>query len=250
MLTPSYIIDMIKDAHVKNPYSQIKRNYLATSEGSEFLGGGLTNDVSQSRSKIVRLSGFLRHMSSFMVLYSLVYLAMKIIDLSQLSERLKQHRDSQLFVESHDKFMILYHQVNYVSLLFSLLVVMASIYIKWSLGQTQIFNSTQYKRFILSCFLIVMLYLGLFVYFILCFFNHTKLDLIGLLDGISAISKLQSDSPTRTLAETISGILMIAGLYALILLSNEIEDEIRRLDMLRAKSNAENSLYISQMEMF
>jgi hypothetical protein len=80
VLSPHNIIDMIKDAHVNNPYNDIKRNYLQSSEGSGLIGGSITKRVSDSRKKIVKLSSGLDWMSSFMVIYSMIYAGMKITD--------------------------------------------------------------------------------------------------------------------------------------------------------------------------
>jgi hypothetical protein len=102
-----------------------------------------------------------------------------------------------------------------------------------------------YKRFIAITFGIVLLYLCLFLFFVIRFLDLSKLYLPHLIDGISAISKLMSDSPTRILVEILLSFFLFFGIYGLIWLSNEIEDEIRRLDMLRSQKNLENSQFVS-----
>ena len=248
-MSAHYIIDLIKDVHVNNPYNEIKRNYLQAADDGGLMTGVSSSKISSSRKRIVRLSQALNFMSSFMVVYSMIYVAMKLMDISDISSRLSTYQSSKLYREEHDRFQTLYFQVNYVSLLFSVLTFVITVYIKWTLRKTMIFNSLMYQRFIWFTFSIVLLYVGLFVFFLIRFLDLAHLYLPQLIDGLTAITKLMSNSPSRILFEMVLGFFLFFGIYGLIWLSNEIEDEIKRLEMLRGQSNLENSQFVSQMEM-
>ena len=185
-----------------------------------------------------------------MVVYSLVYLVLKVIDFSEQGQRLQTYRESAQFREAHEQFQSLYYELNYQSISLAVMVVAATVYIKVSLVQTKIFNSTTFKKFMWLCFIAIVLYILLLFYFVYQMFNLTGLNIISIIEGIKAISYLTSDSSSRNVCEYLFSFLLFVGLYALLVLSNLIEDEIVRLDMLRAKSNNENSKFISQMEMF
>ena len=128
-------------------------------------------------------------------------------------------------------------------------VVLATIYIRWSLIKFKVFSGLTYRRFIWLCFGVVLSYIFLFAYFMWKFFGHVSWDLGNLLDGISTIASLTTDSHARLIFEWIVSVGLFIGLYFLLWISNVIEDEIVRLDMLRAKSNAQNSDMVDQMEM-
>jgi hypothetical protein len=123
----------------------------------------------------------------------------------------------------------------------SIIAFLSTIYIKFTLSKNMIFNGHTFRVFVIAIFVTCLLYVGLAVYFIVVFFNHTGFNILKFLEGARAISALISDSTTRNVIETLFTFLLFIGLYGILVCSNLIEDEIKRLDMLRAKRNNQNS---------
>ena len=242
----NHLVDVVNKAHETSTY--IAAHNPVAKEGFGLLSEASSSSVSESRRKIVRTTNMLNTTTSVMVVYSLVYLLMKAIDYSQQGARLQTYRESTQFKIEHEKFPTLYYEVNFLSLLMAVLVVAATVYLKYAVASSKVFSPTLYKKFMFICCTVLLLYTGLLVYFVYHVFNFSEMNLITLLGGLKAISHLASDSTFRNVMETVCSVLMFAGLVAMMLLSSLVEDEVRRLDELRAKSNVDNAYAISQMQ--
>jgi len=118
----------------------------------------------------------LKLVSFGMIFYTSFTLALKLIDFSQINDRLAKYEDSEHFTTDHEKFHSLYFSVNYLSLALSFFEVLASIYINRNLVQT--FNSTNYTRFICACFVLILVYLMIMIYFLTAFFKLSGFNLM------------------------------------------------------------------------
>ena len=245
-LSVHHIIESINTAHLSNPHVA---DIFHSDTSFGLLGDGIgpTDNITASRKKIVKASAILIKASTFMVFYSLFYLGLKINDFTDLKERLIksddlwQEQNNNELKQSYSKFSTLFYEVNCISMGMAVFVVLATIYIRYSLVKSKVFSGLTYRKFIWLCFFVVISYIILFAYFMYSFFGHVAWDIKKLLDGINSIGYLTTDSHTRLLFEWIISIGLFVGLYFLLWISNEIEAEIVRLDMLRAKSNTENS---------
>lgn len=239
----SHLVDVVNKAHETSTY--IASHNPVAKEGFGLLSEASSSSVSESRRKIVRITNLLNTTSSIMVVYSLVYLLMKAIDYSQQGTRLQTYRESSQFKIEHDKFPTLYYEVNFLSLLMAVLVVAATVYLKFAVASSKVFSPMIYKKFMLICCSVLVLYTGLLMYFVYHLFNFSEMNLLTLLGGLKAISYLASDSTFRNVTETVCSMLMFAGLVAMMLLSSLVEEEVRRLDELRNQSNLDHAYAIS-----
>lgn len=180
-----------------------------------------------------------------MIVYSMICLGLKVNDFMQLQEREKKFSNSEMFKVEHDKFVKLYLEVNYATLVFSILCVLATFYVKYSVMQNKVFNSLLYRKFMIGLFVLVLAYIGLFAYFVFAFLGHSNLELQKILDGMLAIENMMVENRVRNMVEYLLSLVNILGIYSIVILSNEMVEEIDHLEKLRAKNNQENSLLVS-----
>ena len=121
----------------------------------------------KSRTTIVIYTKWLNFTTSLMVVYSICYFIMKLFDFASLQEREDKLRKETKLPERAYRSM--YYQINYLSLIISVLSVFATIYIKLTLRKNKIFNKTVYQKFIAVCFCAIMVVLFLFSLVIVSF---------------------------------------------------------------------------------
>ena len=113
------------------------------------------------RLTIIKYERALSGISLLMVGYSLVFLILKIVDFSDINDRMARFQGQYInygFLRSErigrarqaqpeimarsEKYMSLYYEVNFLSLITSLLAVFASLYINRSLKKTLILKKS------------------------------------------------------------------------------------------------------------
>lgn len=157
-----------------------------------------------------------------MVGYSVVFLILKLIDFSDINDRMDKFmynfsglrweslkslskgekavatslsgafgRLGQTEEQLSDRakhYKQLYYEVNILTLLTSLLSVAASLYIKISLRKTLIMSITLYRKFIIACFAVVCLFFGIIFHFTTTIMSFARLDVTKWLEGFYLIA--------------------------------------------------------------
>ena len=105
-----------------------------------------------------------------------------------------------------------------------------------------------YKKFIYACFIVILIFLTILVYFITAIGRVAKTNLKLWIEGFVALSIMSSDSKVRNGLEIMCTALLFIGLYVMIVLSNMIEEEIRKLECFRSDSK-DTSISLTSFEM-
>lgn len=129
--------------------------------------------------------------------------------------------------------MDLYYEVNFLSLVTSLLAVFASVYIKFSLNKTLIFKKTQYRRFIIAGMVVLGLFFAILFHFLTSILSFVRLDISKWLEGLFLLAQMTSDNITLNVIEALCTFFLLIGIMMMVHLSNEIESIVKRLDVLR-----------------
>ena len=77
----------------------------------------------------------LGYLSSILVIYSILYLILRIFDLSHMEERYErlQKQSKEMKPDTHDKFHDLYKEVNYYTFFLAVGMTCGTCYLKYSL---------------------------------------------------------------------------------------------------------------------
>jgi hypothetical protein len=140
-------------------------------------------------------------------------------------------------MQEGQKYRDIYFEVNALSLIVAVSAFVSAIYIQVTLRTNKIFNKTIYLKFMMASFVINMLFLLILVYFILSYIKLTKMDLKLWIEVFHALSLMSSDNTGRMVFEIVLTFWMILGFYALIILSNMIEEDIIKLEEIKNKGS-------------
>lgn len=143
-------------------------------------------------------------------------------------------------MQEGQKYRDIYFKVNALSLIVAVSAFVSAIYIQVTLRTNKIFNKTIYLKFMMASFVINMLFLLILVYFILSYIKLTKMDLKLWIEVFHALSLMSSDNTGRMVFEIVLTFWMILGFYALIILSNMIEEDIIKLEEIKNKGSNSN----------
>ena len=145
------------------------------------------------RMRIGRLSQYLRVVSISMLVWSVIFLLLKLDDFSDLATRLQKFETKTLYHDSqdpskHKKYVSLYYEVNCLSLAGAVFSVVTSAYINLRLRENKIFAPALYKKFITACMIVVCLFLIAFAHLTITHLRMAKLDIGKHIFGFRALA--------------------------------------------------------------
>ena len=105
-----------------------------------------TMHLAETKAKIIQMSAGLNYTSTFLVVYSFLYLFLRTLDIMGMEERYSDLQNSKSNIDNKDepyareKFHLLYYEVNYYTFVLAILIALAMCYLKYSLYKSKIFN--------------------------------------------------------------------------------------------------------------
>jgi hypothetical protein len=129
--------------------------------------------------------------------------------------------------------MELYYQLNFLSIFMSLWSVITSIYIKISLKKSLIFNMTMYKKFIILCCTVFLIFTVIMFHFVIFFIQNAQFNLAKWVQCLSIMTKMTSDNIIINFFECLFTVILFIGTYTLIYLSDQVESEINSMEKLK-----------------
>ena len=129
--------------------------------------------------------------------------------------------------------MELYYQLNFLSIFMSLWSVITSIYIKISLKKSLIFNMTLYKKFIILCCTVFLIFTAIMFHFVVFFIQNAQFNLAKWVQCLTIMTKMTSDNIIINFFECLFTVILFIGMYTLIYLSDQVESEINSMEKLK-----------------
>ena len=129
--------------------------------------------------------------------------------------------------------MELYYQLNFLSIFMSLWSVITSIYIKISLKKSLIFNMTMYKKFIILCCTVFLIFTVIMFHFVIFFIQNAQFNLAKWVQCLTIMTKMTSDNIIINFFECLFTVILFIGTYTLIYLSDQVESEINSMEKLK-----------------
>ena len=184
--------------------------------------------IIDSRVKIANMSYTLNNISFGMVWLSLLFFMLKLADFQGINERLVKFENTSVAAYIRDKHLHkeIYYTMNGLTLALSAFAFISTLYIKLTLQKHKIFNKDMYRKFMIAGGAILVVNFLLGIYFVSAVASVAKLSLRKWIEAVMALSLMCSDGRMKNAIEILCTAFWVIGIYAMIILSNMIEEEI------------------------